>query len=249
MRFLVQKIDRKLKFDFQRELVVAQDYAKWRGMPFSIKYCTDIPELKHPEKYVPVGSVEFVLAFVEKYYPDKIANFKPKNVPECLFEYAGRNIANILPDTPRPDWLGDQHIYAKSNDVIKDPDNGMTDGQDLSKLVGKQVSSLVAVKSEWRVFVYHNLVQQVCYYDGDPLVFPDRRTIEDIVCEYSQFARTPAYTFDVFVDGSGDTHIMELHDFFSCGLYGFADYRYLPYMLSQTFYSLTSLTCSTRNQI
>ena len=32
-----------------------------------------------------------------------------------------------------------------------------------------------------------------------------------------------AYTLDVAVKEDGDTDILELHDFFACGLYGFSD--------------------------
>lgn len=43
-----------------------------------------------------------------------------------------------------------------------------------------------------------------------------------------------AYTLDVGVN-SNNTFIIEVHDFFSCGLYGFSDNKILPYMFSDWF--------------
>lgn len=44
-----------------------------------------------------------------------------------------------------------------------------------------------------------------------------------------------AYTLDVAITDKGDTVVLEVHDFFSCGLYGFNDYRKLPYMLHRWY--------------
>ena len=42
------------------------------------------------------------------------------------------------------------------------------------------------------------------------------------------YADSPyAYTIDVAVLGNKETVLIEVHPFFSCGLYGFADYRVL----------------------
>ena len=46
-----------------------------------------------------------------------------------------------------------------------------------------------------------------------------------------------AFTLDVAVDGDDNTVVIEVHDFFSCGLYGFSEYKILPFMFSNWFYS------------
>jgi len=43
-----------------------------------------------------------------------------------------------------------------------------------------------------------------------------------------------AHTLDVAISG-GETVIIEVHDFFSCGLYGFADHKILPFMFARWF--------------
>ena len=260
MKFLVQKIDGRLCFDFCRELVASNEYYKWRGIPFVIKYAaTVVPELMHPEKYVPVGSVEFVRGYAERYYPGVKEGMKPLNVPEPLLPFAGRQIYNIPAECDREaenrliSRFRTKNLYVKNNSVIKHPDNGYFDidkeynnsenGRDLH---GCQVSGIrYDVLSEWRVFVYENKIQQVCYYDGDPLVFPVPERIKEMVEAYKDTAPI-AYTLDVYnvhVAGSFDiqTHVMECHRFFSCGLYGFADYRVFPYMLYREWQEILKL--------
>ena len=109
------------------------------------------------------------------------------------------------------------------------------------KLIGYQVSTKINdIRSEWRVFVHHNKVQQVCYYDGDPLVFPDSHRIQQMVERYSREDDPIVYTLDVAVTDYS-TYVIEVHRFFSCGLYGFADYRILPYMFSQAWHEMMYL--------
>ena len=90
------------------------------------------------------------------------------------------------------------------------------------------------------MFVYHNKIQQACYYDGDPLVFSDAHRIKHMVSEYAKDDAPIAYTLDVYVTDSS-TYVMECHRFFSCGLYGFADNRVLPYMFSQEWHEMMTL--------
>ena len=108
-------------------------------------------------------------------------------------------------------------------------------------LIGYQVSSIIhpEILSEWRVFVYKNKPQQVCFYSGDPLVFPDSKIISTMIDSYSDESPV-AYTLDVYVNNKG-TFVLECHRFFSCGLYGFSDYRILPYMFSQGWFEMMQL--------
>lgn len=259
MKFLVQKIDNKLTLDFCHELMVSQIYAKWRGENFTIKYVNDgkVPEnIKRPQQYIPIGTVEFVRGYIERYFPNKKECLKPLNVPECLRVYAGRYVWNIVdPYSDKDDYAtvkslfsdnfkeGDK-LYRKSLYKIKDENNGLIifDPNKLEEIAGYQVSKEMSPKilSEWRVFVYHDDIQQVCYYDGDPIVFPDAYRIRNMVDEYSKNNAPIAYTLDICVTEYG-TYVMECHRFFSCGLYGFSDYRKLPYMFSQAWFEMMSL--------
>lgn len=273
MRFLVQKIDNKLTLDFCHEIMAGQIYSKWRmNDPYHIKYVEKyVPKgMKHPENYIPIGTVEFVTDYINTYFPDKTKGLIPLNIPDALRTYAGRYVWDIDCEEAIPDELkkNDSIIYSgplhsledlkkydsrepmqlfrKSLTKIKDESNGFIDynannPEDMNKLIGYQVSNKVyGILSEWRVFVHHNEVKQVCYYDGDPLVFPDSHRIKSMVERYAREDAPIAYTLDVYVT-EGSTYVMEVHRFFSCGLYGFADYRILPYMFSQAWHEMMYL--------
>ena len=70
-------------------------------------------------------------------------------------------------------------------------------------------------------------------YSGDFTKFPDVRKIEEMIKEYSDHNAPIAYTLDVAVESDYTTAPIEVHDFFSCGLYGFRDWRLYPIMLSR----------------
>ena len=250
MKFLVQKIDNKLTLDFCHEIMMSQIYAEWHGDKFTIKYVEkEVPkDLKHPENYIPIGTVEFVSDFINTYFPNKANCLIPLNVPDALRTFAGRYIWDIdceeaIPDTLKVNDDDTVELFRKSLYKIKDESNGFIEYKraDTKKLIGYQVSTKINdIRSEWRVFVHNNKVQQVCYYDGDPLVFPDSHRIQQMVERYSREDAPIAYTLDVAVTDYS-TYVIEVHRFFSCGLYGFADYRILPYMFSQAWHEMMYL--------
>lgn len=271
MKFLVQKIDNKLTLDFCHEIMVSQIYSEWRGEKYQIKYVEkEVPkDLKHPENYIPIGTVEFVRDYINTYFPEQTKGLIPLNVPEVLRTFAGRYVWDIdceeaIPDELKPNDfvkysapLGHTELihkidnepiqlFRKSLYKIKDETNGFIDydvnkPEDKEKLIGYQVSRKINdIRSEWRVFVHHNEVKQVCYYDGDPLVFPDSHRIKHMVERYAMEEAPIAYTLDVAVTDYS-TYVMEVHRFFSCGLYGFSDYRTLPYMFSQAWHEMMHL--------
>lgn len=90
------------------------------------------------------------------------------------------------------------------------------------------------VNSEWRVFVFNGEVRDIRCYSGDVCTLPDKEYVEKIAKTYSDTSGKHAFTVDVMVTDEGKTDIVELHDFFSCGLYGFEDYSVLPLMWSVT---------------
>ena len=242
MKFLAQKIDGQVTLDFVFALQESQRYFKWRGDPFTIKLVNNIVPSDLNNKYIPIGTVEFVKSYIEKYCPNKTAGLVPLNVPKPLRKWSGRKIYDIINSgiASTPDFKPGDEIYRKSLTTIKDPTNGYLFYNNPNDLVGYQVSSTIKpeILSEWRVFVYKNQPQQVCFYAGDPLVFPDPKIITSMVDDY--YESPISYTLDVYVNKTG-TYLLECHRFFSCGLYGFSDYRILPYMFSQEWYEMMQL--------
>lgn len=248
MKFLIETDkNNNIVHDFSFELIKAIDYHNWISQSNDYKFellndKTIINDGLVKNNYIPIGSVEFVLHYINKFYP-KI-KIKPKNVPETLFKYAGRKIYNansndfVLSELKRH--------YIKSNDIIKCEFNGFTkylkgylpDGN-------YQISELITIESEWRCFVYQKKLVGLQNYLGEFTLFPNVDIIKEIIENYID--APIAYTLDIGISGD-KTFVIEVHDFFSCGLYGFRDHRILPQMFNRWFienvkFSWTSKLC------
>ena len=170
---------------------------------------------------IPIGSVEFVLSWFKSIGAE---NVKPLNIPKELWRFCDRHITI--------DYCSqvNGHFMLKDTDTIKAACNGEAyfngdGGADKKYFLSEWVDN---VESEWRVFVFNGDIQDVRCYSGDPWKIPDKQYVQEVVDTYSQIRNT-AYAFDVMVTDK-KTEILELHDFFSCGLYGFEDFRILPLM-------------------
>lgn len=216
MKFLIQTIQGEVRHDFSFTLLESIRYHKFLGN--DIEYIlSDHPDT---EGCIPIGSVEFVTEYL-KVYHNKTP--KPINIPEQLFIYAGREILNGT----EKDII--ETKFVKSNDKIK----SFTEICDTAPEGRYQISDVIEIDSEWRVFVHKGVITGLNNYSGDFCMFPDIDTIKNMV---SDFKTAPvAYTLDVGISGDR-TVIIEVHDFFSCGLYGFTDHKKLPFMFSQWFY-------------
>jgi len=178
------------------------------------------------QHYVPVGSVEFVLAWMKRF---NIATPKPMNVPEELFDFVNRGIFNG-PHYDMDDILDKR--FVKSNDHIKgfkliiDNTYPLPEGN-------YQFSEVIDIESEWRCFVHKGKLVGLQNYAGEFDMFP---CVDDIKCMIDAFKSAPiAYTLDVGVHDER-TFVIECHDFFSCGLYGFTEHKIYPYMLYRWFH-------------
>lgn len=245
IKFLAQKIDRnRIAHDFVFELLNSIDYQNWRN-PKSMDYrLCDYEHLATDTKgkfknFVPVGTVEYFFEFLEKYVNPKAKEIiKPLNVPESLFPYAGREIMNMSSSQKHdhPFFKNKMLVFVKSNDTIKYVNNGITEPSHISlKFYGNiQVSDIIPdIKAEYRVFVYKYEIVGIQYYSGDFFTVPDMDFIKECVSQYDD--APVAYTIDIAVCESGKNLIVECHEFFSCGLYGFSDYSVLPYMFLRTY--------------
>lgn len=136
------------------------------------------------------------------------------------------------------EWRGG--MYVKSETKFKYPGNGLYDSinsfvksEYYDSLDSYQVTSFdPEISDEWRYFVYEGkVVGCKCYLPDDLMSpkIPNKKWILDKVSKID----LPAYTLDVAMSNSSHIktpRIVEVHDFFSCGLYGFDDYGKLPYM-------------------
>jgi hypothetical protein len=244
IKYLIQKIEGKVVHDFSFTLLESINYVNWCNNGIKTRYKYFNTKLKQTDfefkpihnKYVPVGSVEFVTAFLKQMYD---LTPKPKNVPESLFPFAGRAIFNGT----EKDLVDSK--FVKSNDRIKarnendESITGVYNGNHQTLPKGNyQISDVIRIDVEYRCFVYKNSLRGIQYYSGDFALFPNVKTIMEVIRSYMTTSPI-AYTLDVGVNEYG-TFVVEVHDFFSCGLYGFADHTTYSQMLYAWFYEYVS---------
>lgn len=228
MKFIIQTIEGQIVHDFSFELLKAIKYQDWLGNT-DIQYVLSDNGILY-SGYIPIGSNEFVIEYLKKYYGKEP---KPINVPAQLLnsKYTNRVIFNGTAN----DILDDGKFkFIKSNDKLKS-DIGIVRCN--PGLTGKsyQISEVIPdINSEWRAFVYKQKLVGLQNYSGEFDLFPDVNIIKEMIQVYTD--SPVAYTLDVAIHHDNTlTSVIEVHDFFSCGLYGFNDYRILPFMYERWF--------------
>lgn len=221
-RFLIQKLNGLKQFDFCDAIQDHFSYQEWatgrnpmQGISFFVSQFPNRPCC------IPVGSLKFVFDYMRRY--DHLSIPAPRNVPTSLFEFAGRSIVDAI------SWCKSEHarnVYVKGATFdpsgvkpLSSPGTCLPDSLD----VPVQVSDFLEILSEWRIFVFRGKVIGAQNYSGDPGMFPYRMAVQRMVKAFSQDPTSPpAWTLDVGITGIGPkkTVVVEVHDFFSCGLYG-----------------------------
>jgi hypothetical protein len=220
--------------DFIYALKRAVEYHVWLGgSDYCIHQSVFDPVLEEDDVVIPVGTVQFVIKYMRDH---NIPVPKPINVPEELIKpdpniysstyFTGRTIINM----PEGTSYDGPEAFVKSNDVIKSPINGFYKSFYNEHAHSIQISDKVEILSEWRCFVWRGKLLDGKHYSGDFRIFPDYKKVEEMISVYTE--APCAYTLDVFIDHNLQTYCLEVHDFFSCGLYGFEDNSHLPLMFS-----------------
>ena len=225
MKFLIQTINGEIKHDFSFTLIESITYQNWLRGDNSFEYVLS-DEITTPD-CIPIGSVEFVSQYIKHYFN---LDIKPINIPNELIgkEFTNRDVFNGT----------DKDIncvkFIKSNDKIK----SFTEISDYAPKGNYQISDLIEIESEYRAFVYKGELVGLKNYSGDFTKFPDIDKIKKMISAYE--SQPIAFTLDVAISNN-ETVIIEVHDFFSCGLYGFAEHKILPYMFSKWFYNYVKI--------
>lgn len=240
--FLLQTINNEISFDFIFHIKEAIRYNNWfyNKKVYDYVFCENIDDniLKNINKtnmidiskVIPIGSVEFVLKFYKKFH--HIENIKPINIPEELnkFEFLQRKIfkgneKNIISGLfDKNYFIKDISGFKKLVDIVSFSD--IPDNENF--LVSEEIDIL----SEWRCFIYNKKLLDLKNYLQDCFVYPNVEIIQKMIKEYKNSPQ--AYTLDIAITNKEKTVLLEVHQFFSVGLYGFADYRVLPNMFIST---------------
>lgn len=217
----------------------------------------NLENINEIQDMIPVGSLEFVEKISEKLVRQnedkkenkkKKYNIKPINIPSSLQtpEFLQRKYIIIKEDSVekfikqiKDAFPEKTNFFLKSNEKCKDSVVGIFNEKEIEgmkeEIEEKEiiVSEVVDITAEWRVFVFRDQIQDAKIYSGEIDAFPDLGFIKKAVKNYKDYP--PAYTLDVAKLNNGKMAVIEVHNFISCGLYGFEDYRILPQMIISAY--------------
>lgn len=234
--FLIQTINGEIQHDFSFQLVEAIRYNNWYNNESIYRYILGDDFNEDNDNVIPIGSVEFVLDYLSTRY--HINGVKPLNIPEELMksDFLKRE-ARVHRTTEKTLYTGEEPIFIKDNSKIKGISGFVNKNEHYS--AGEWlISEMVDIDSEWRAFVYKDELVGLQNYAGRFTCFPDVNLIKQMIRKYH--GKNPCYTLDVGINVSKGTFLIECHDFFSCGLYGFRDNILLPRMFIATWNNLIS---------
>lgn len=189
-----------------------------------------------PKEYIdaiPLGTIEFVRAFYKIFF--NIEKEYPIEIPEVLRtdEFLKRKYAIVKrDDIPK---IGKYFIkdvselknfshsgymeYFLTDGLFEEPKSKYDNHLYLPKDHLYQVSEVVDILSEYRVFAMNGSLYSITNYDGDPTLFPDINMINKAISIwYSQKDAPRSFNFDVAITKYG-TLILEAHLISSIGLY------------------------------
>jgi len=221
--FLIEKINGEIKHDFSFTLLRTIEYWNWRNHPIGYWACDKGDERSY---MIPIGSIEFVLNYIKTFHP-KTTMPVPKNIPnELILNFTGRDVFNGQKSDIQPGCFVKSNTEFKGICEIATEQNNYPEGS-------YQLSEKVEFLSEWRAFVFQEKLIGLHNYSGDFTLMPNVNTIRKMINAYSE--QPVAFTLDVgILESNKSTVVIEVHDFFSCGLYGFNNPQ-LPFMFSQWF--------------
>jgi len=224
MKFLIQTIENKVVHDFAFTLIESIKYQNWLTKSKDAYY--ELSECNYKNDYIPIGSVEFVHSYL---YEQFGITPKPINIPDELqsMYYTLRKVVNGTEKDIK------EKSFVKSADKIK----GFTEVCNEAPKGNYQISELIDIISEWRAFVFKGELVGLQNYSGDFTCFPNLFKIKEAIKEYK--SQPLAFTLDFgILNETNHTCVIEAHNFYSCGLYGFANHNILPFMFSQSFHQI-----------
>lgn len=224
------------KYDFVYAFLDVVDFHNWKSEKNEdcvtfVEHADFQPE-HLTSQCIPIGGIEFCS---EWYRQMGIRCILPLNIPDCLDSLVRRPIIR----TNNLQWNGNRY-FGKSMSEIKSDKNGwyMEYHERAPMLFTQEVEN---ISSEWRFFVCNGVICGMKCYTGNPLAVPDVKYCKSVVDAIEDQRIAPAYALDLMVREDGATDIVEMHDFFACGLYGFDDPIILRRMAIATQHKLLTM--------
>lgn len=85
-------------------------------------------------------------------------------------------------------------------------------------------------------FIYNGKLVGLNNYAGRFDLFPNVELINEMIDKFLSNKNNPKnFTLDVGISEKLGTFVIEVHNFYSCGLYGFAEHKFIPFMFKRSF--------------
>lgn len=181
---------------------------------------------------IPLGTIEFTQNYFKIFYGIEKEN--PIEIPPILRteEFLKRKYSIVSSDKIPKDgyffikdvsqlkvfsYTGDMGLFMYDEIFDKPKKNDYS--LHLNKEHLYQVSEVVKILSEYRIFVINNEIYSINNYDGNVCLFPDIQLIKKAILLWSTQNNCPnSYSLDVAITLRG-TIILECHILFSTGIY------------------------------
>ncbi len=241
MRFLIQKennqysLDNHILFNLIQSEKWIHEYKDWSMNQFldEEKNLLDKNSLPDLKEYMPLGDIPFTEAFFHIFYG--VEREMPIEIPTVLRtdeflkrKYSIRKSENIpkhgeyfIKDVSQLKQFSynGELSYFLYDGILEEPKSKFDTSLHLNKNHLYQVSEVIPILSEYRIFVLSNEIYSVGNYDGDVKLFPDMELIQKAVNIWSMQKDCPqSYSMDVAITNFG-TVILECHILFSTGIY------------------------------
>lgn len=240
VRFKIQskslhRSEKRPAYDFCFHLLEAIEYHNWINNNQEMRYDLTPMFAAMNNNMIPIGSVEFVHSYMNWF---NIPIPKPINIPEELRHpiFTDREVfIGRLSDIKKRSFVKSINNVKGNSGIVEPkyiPDWLLE--KDNPLFISEYVDN---IESEWRGFVHNGKLVDIRNYSGDPQIFPDVSAIGEMIDVWRD--APIAYTIDVAIclrNYKRATVLIECHNFYSCGLYGFKDHRKLPVMFSQWWY-------------
>ena len=186
------------------------------------------------DNYIPIGTIEFVTKYLSKF--DYCSHEIPIEIPKylqteeflkreykiCKWNEIPRHGEFFLKDVSQLKKYGSitNATYIDIDDLFNyKPKSNFDTTLVLDKEHLYQVSSILPIKTEYRVYVMGHEIVAIASYDGSPLNLPDIQLLQKAVGLIQLNEKwLQSYTIDIAVGNFG-TAILEIHNFTSIGLY------------------------------
>ena len=232
--FVLQTENGQILTDMGKAIFESISFERWLHPNTEIQYRLQEDTSPISQRDIPVGSIEWT---------ERVSGLHivPTNLPPELWSppFILRGRTGIGTKNDLAAQLADGPLFVKSATKTKAWDARVISAKELSMLPEDEkyfFSNCVIFTNEWRIFIFHNKIEDVKQYLGSWAegLTPNDVTLITNLCGDIRLP-FPAYTIDIGRTDKGLLELIEIHPFISCGLFGFDNLPVIRRMAAQAW--------------